>query len=73
MLQIKREWIKQASLLMINLNQFTRNFLFNTRSFEMKKSKIGIPRVSFYNDKENSLNEIRSKSTRDRYDNDLIT
>ena len=58
---------------MINLNQFTRNFLFNTRSFEMKKSKIGIPRVSFYNDKENSLNEIRSKSTRDRYDNDLIT
>jgi hypothetical protein len=34
-------------------------------SFEMRKSKIGVPRFSFY---EGDLKENRSKSNYDRYD-----
>lgn len=50
-------------------NQFIRNlFMLNQRSFEMKRSTIGVPKVSYF--PFDDMKDNRSRSTFARYDID---
>jgi hypothetical protein len=55
---------------MKNSNPYIRKKYVIERSFEMKKSKIGVPKISAL-DSQDFQRGVRSRSTKDRYDADI--